>query len=218
MSHDAIWSAICEKREADKIVPLTARERERALRTSVEASEGCEQTSGQNMVEHGLSVRNTYIRLLGGDVEGFRLPAWWAEWLEKSSMALSEHAYAIERYQVLHDCGKYLVRTVSDDGRVSYPGHAGASAGEFERLYAGSAMLPETFNLIRALIVSDMVFHTGTVEDIAALSETVRTILLVTSLCELHSNAAMFGGIESDSFKIKWKRWEKLARRSVTCP
>jgi hypothetical protein len=33
--------------------------------------------------------------------------------------------------------------------------------------------------------------------------------LLVTSLCELHSNASMFGGIESTSFKIKYKQLDK---------
>lgn len=29
--------------------------------------------------------------------------------------------------------------------------------------------------------------------------------LLLTGLAEIHSNAAMFGGMDSTSFKIKWK-------------
>ena len=33
---------------------------------------------------------------------------------------------------------------------------------------------------------------------------------MITALAELHSNAAMFGGIESTSFKIKFKKLEKL--------
>lgn len=34
--------------------------------------------------------------------------------------------------------------------------------------------------------------------------------LLITALCELQANASMFGGLGSDSFKIKAKRLEKL--------
>jgi hypothetical protein len=37
--------------------------------------------------------------------------------------------------------------------------------------------------------------------------------LLITGLCELHSNAQMFGGIESTSFKIKWKHLSKMGKR-----
>jgi hypothetical protein len=33
--------------------------------------------------------------------------------------------------------------------------------------------------------------------------------LLLTGLSEIHSNCAMFGGIESTSFKIKWKHINK---------
>jgi hypothetical protein len=41
-------------------------------------------------------------------------------------------------------------------------------------------------------------------------SNSLQTVLtLLTSLCELHSNASMFGGIESTSFKIKYKQLDK---------
>ena len=33
--------------------------------------------------------------------------------------------------------------------------------------------------------------------------------LLISALAEIHSNAQMFGGIESDSFKIKWKHIDR---------
>ncbi len=39
--------------------------------------------------------------------------------------------------------------------------------------------------------------------------------LLLTSLAEVHSNAAMFGGVDSDSFKIKAKHLEKRGRQVV---
>jgi hypothetical protein len=218
MSQDAIWHSICLEREAK---PATSsREHERNLRSSFEAASVCEQTSGQNMVEHGLSVRETYERLLSGmrtgDLSGFRLPVWWAVDFPLFAPILERHAYVISRYQVMHDCGKHLVRAVSESGRVSYPDHAAASANEFERLYADSAMPAATFTQIRELIANDMAFHTGDLDAIASLSSDNLVILAVTALCELHSNALMFGGIESDSFKIKWRKWEKLTRRSLS--
>ena len=39
--------------------------------------------------------------------------------------------------------------------------------------------------------------------------------LLLTSLAEIHSNAAMFGGIDSTSFKIKWKHINKRGKKII---
>lgn len=36
--------------------------------------------------------------------------------------------------------------------------------------------------------------------------------LLLVSLCEIHSNASMFGGIESVSFKSKWKKIDQRGK------
>jgi hypothetical protein len=57
-----------------------------------------------------------------------------------------------------------------------------------------------------------MVFHTIKSDEVEEfLNNSLQTVLtlLVTSLCELHSNASMFGGIESTSFKIKYKQLDK---------
>ncbi len=40
-------------------------------------------------------------------------------------------------------------------------------------------------------------------------------ILLITALCELHSNAVMFGGTESQNFKIKYKKLNRLGKNVV---
>ncbi|MNC77597.1 hypothetical protein D3C75_1295840 [compost metagenome] len=39
--------------------------------------------------------------------------------------------------------------------------------------------------------------------------------LLLTGLAEVHSNARMFGGLDSTSFKIKWKHIDKRGKKIV---
>lgn len=39
--------------------------------------------------------------------------------------------------------------------------------------------------------------------------------LLIAGLCEIHSNADMFGGIDSTSFKIKWKQINQRGKRII---
>lgn len=57
-----------------------------------------------------------------------------------------------------------------------------------------------------------MDFHTLSADVILAqgLSRKDVCTLMLTALAELHSNANMFGGIESTSFIIKWKKLQKL--------
>lgn len=114
---------------------------------------------------------------------------------------------------MLHDCGKVDVQVVDEDGRCHYPDHAAKSAEVAATLFAENPELSESERaLLVDLIANDMLFHVGTREQVADTSKTLATLLAVTALCEIHANAAMFGGIESTSFKIKWKKWEKLVR------
>ena len=48
------------------------------------------------------------------------------------------------------------------------------------------------------------------VEEFASRPEAAT--LLLTGLAEVHSNAAMFGGISSTSFKIKWKQIDRRGK------
>jgi hypothetical protein len=59
----------------------------------------------------------------------------------------------------------------------------------------------------------DMDVHLMKAADITEFIKRPEAItLLITALCEIHSNCAMFGGIESTSFKIKWKHIDKRGR------
>jgi hypothetical protein len=59
-----------------------------------------------------------------------------------------------------------------------------------------------------------MCLHIETADQIMAHNWDVQTAmsLLLTALAEVHSNANMFGGIESISFKSKWKKIDKRGR------
>lgn len=59
-----------------------------------------------------------------------------------------------------------------------------------------------------------MFFHLARSKDLEQLNVTPQfwTLLLVT-LCELHANASLFGGLNSESFKIKYKRYCSLVKK-----
>jgi hypothetical protein len=60
----------------------------------------------------------------------------------------------------------------------------------------------------------DMDIHILSADALKEFSERPEAIsLLITGLAEIHSNASMFGGIESTSFKIKWKHLNKRGRQ-----
>lgn len=109
---------------------------------------------------------------------------------------------SITEYHQWHDLGKPYCQIIDDEGRTHYPNHAEVSA-DIWRSLGGDLKIGQ-------LIADDMLCHQlRPAEALAFASNPNALTLLVTALCELHANAAMFGGIESDSFKIKYKRLDK---------
>lgn len=68
--------------------------------------------------------------------------------------------------------------------------------------------------IIGSLIAGDMRAHLADpIDGDAFCASPYAATWILTAFAELHSNAQMFGGIESTSFKIKWKKLNKFCRR-----
>lgn len=173
----------------------------------------CFQFQSMNVLEHGQSVHAWFCDLYahlrhGRDLQrSWRLPDWINDPLLMEKLLDFD---LLKTYQIYHDCGKPLCRTVDEQGRQHFPDHARVSAQRWQECSNGSAEAEQ----IGRLIAMDMDAHTIKAEGIAEFAARPEAVsLLVTALCEIHSNADMFGGIESTSFKIKWKALEKTGKR-----
>lgn len=194
---------------AGKRVNEGAQERLQRKFQVVDAMLDCQQRQGQNMMQHGESVRDYLFDLLKflRDPQHISKFQWrFPQWLLSHAKQLVDKLppdYILEKYALWHDCGKPFCKVVDEEGKVHYPDHARVSAQVFRELY------PEQEDVAR-LIEMDMDIHTLQVDGIEAFAKRPEAVaLLLTGLAEVHSNAALFGGIGTDSFKIKWKHLDK---------
>lgn len=165
-----------------------------------------EQMPNLSVLEHGFQVARHYEDLRQHVLFNKPLKYEWKlpEWV------FNTHIWSqvmpldiVRRYQIYHDCGKILTRTVDENGKQHFPDHANASAklwleltGEVDVAY---------------LMAHDMDIHLLKGCEVDAFADQPQAAtLLITGLSELTANAAVFGGIESTSFKIKYKQ---LSRR-----
>lgn len=181
----------------------------------------CEQTQGQSVYEHGLSVKEHTFQILdylrGGvsTLEGWRLPKWLDEYRSALLWSIWDDEI-ITLYTLYHDCGKPYCRTVDAEGKVHFPDHANVSKEVFAHV-AKNELEGHNVNWVPKLIGWDMVLHTETQEQIEKrlfdeIDEEDIFTLLIVGLAEIHSNAKLFGGIDSTSFKMKWKKLDKRGK------
>lgn len=113
---------------------------------------------------------------------------------------------AVSRYLVNHDVGKAFCASLDEAGRVHFPGHAEASAKRWAQ--AGGAALE------CELMSKDMCMHLCTAAEVEVLAkDSVAPVLLLAVFAEIHANAEdVFGGFDSDSFKIKLKHLDRRGR------
>ena len=171
----------------------------------------CNQTKGQTILAHGLSVARYYQDLYAWlhqpddytPVFDWILPEWaWDPRLREALLPLQDTL----TYQLYHDCGKPFCLEFDDQGRRHFPNHAEISHAVW------TALNPDDH--IAWLIQHDMEIHLAKAQDAPRIASTPYwATQLLTGLAELHSNAAMFGGTDSTSFKIKYKALNKTGKR-----
>jgi len=158
-----------------------------------------EQTSGQTILQHGESVWSYTEKLINKNFDNFILPDWFIENID-SILSNIHDIDDIKEYNIFHDCGKPFCRYVDEFGKVHFPSHDQISKITYESFSDNK--------IVANLIGLDMVLHTYTVEQIQSLNLSPKdaNTLILTAIAELHSNANMFGGTDSTSFKIKYKK------------
>lgn len=160
------------------------------------AMENCEQAPSLNMLQHGQTVHEKYNELITSLKDGTTK---YAQLLPLFAKCKLPPPSVLKNYHVYHDCGKHLVFELKD-GKKHFPNHAEASYQQYLHIFPEDQF---TANLIR----KDMDFHILRGEELDELiKHPLAAILYFTAWAEIMANAEMFGGEDSDSFKIKRKR------------
>lgn len=171
----------------------------------------CEQTKGMSVYEHGISVKNylfdliDHLRLDTKLKYEWKLPSWVYDHREFILDNLLDDN-TLELYTTMHDCGKPFCLTIDQDGRRHFPNHTEVSYKVFKEHFKNK----DAAELIRR----DMYFHLLKAKDLEEFSKSKYAVtLMLTALAEIHSNSTMFGGVDSISFKIKWKHTNKKGKQ-----
>lgn len=160
-----------------------------------------------DMLKHGEMVYEEYRKIIQAieskNEDYFSNIGFSFEWefIEK----LYSYQYDVDTmksYQIYHDCGKHLSKTIDENGKIHYPNHAQYSSDLYGQYFNNP--------IAQDLILKDLNFHSfkcdQIVEWIEAENKQTLASLYITAWSELLANASLFGGIDSDSFKIKRKK------------
>ena len=163
----------------------------------------CRQNSTQTILEHGQAVQHHLSLLYDyttgkmNELPNHILPDWLIENRSYISAKLLDKDTLME-YALYHDCGKPLCQTIGQDGKIHFPDHTQVSYNLWKDQGGDET--------IGQLILHDMDIHTISADAIPEFAKSpLSASLLLSGLAEIHANAEMFGGIESTSFKIKYK-------------
>lgn len=169
----------------------------------------CPQAEGQNILEHGISVNRYFCDLLSPEPKlAWHLPGWFEK--HRDQLVSAVHPASITHpYTVYHDCGKPFCITRDSRG-THFPNHAEISRSIYFSLTQDQ--------IVSNLIGWDMALHTGSAVEIdryirSSWTKADAATLLLVALSEIHSNASLFGGLDSTSFKIKLKNLDRRGKQ-----
>ena len=168
----------------------------------------CEQTKGQSVYQHGSSVRMHFYDLLQDNCLNQKIPDWFFQYKEEIISSLYDKEI-VELYLQFHDCGKPFCRIEKDD-KIHFPNHAQVSREIWLKVDGNP--------IIANLIGWDMDIHTMSAVDIKKRcseiwNERDACTLLTAALAELNSNAKLFGGTDTTSFKSKFKQIDRRGKQ-----
>lgn len=183
-----------------------------------QAMESCYQFKDQSVVEYDCSVARYYTDLIQHLEDQSKLQNKWKlpDWVYDP--VILEKLLPFQTtvvYLVYHDCGKPYCRVVDDEGKQHFPDHANVSKEVFDQLSQNHQFFNDDA-LVSKLIAEDMDVHLLKGDGVPEFSQrdTAATQLLA-GLSELHSNATMFGGLDSVGFKSKWKNLNRRGKAIV---
>lgn len=166
-----------------------------------------------SVLDHGNMVNQYFMDLYTFLKDGKSLSYEWRlpEWLSDNREFIVSNIVDMDimnDYLVFHDCGKPYCLQIDENGRRHFPGHAQASKDTWEGIGGHKA--------VGELIGMDMDIHLLKDAGVSKFAKRPQAIsLLLAGLSEIHANASMFGGIESTSFKMKWKQINKRGKKIV---
>lgn len=169
----------------------------------ISAMKSCGQTETQSVLQHGYSVKNHLFDLLDHLQFDTPLKYTWCipEWVYTHKHILLENLPSrntLKLATIMHDCGKPFCLEIDENGRRHFPNHAQISYEVFKQFYDDP--------VAAKLILHDMDIHLLKADGVEEFSKNPHALThLLIGLSELHSNAKMFGGTDSTSFKIKYK-------------
>lgn len=176
----------------------------------VKDMKNCEQMKNLSVLEHGVSVARYFQDLKNHILFSQPLTFKWKlpEWIyDKDLWQVNLSVKEIYQYHIYHDCGKPYCLEIDEEGHRHFPNHAKISYKIAQNFLS---------DRVSTLIKNDMAAHlTKPSEYKSFMALDDFKVLLITALCEIHSNAVMFGGIESQSFKIKHKKLSRLGKNVI---
>jgi hypothetical protein len=173
----------------------------------------CPQTEGQSTLEHGFSVKNHLFDLLNHLRNGTPLKYEWKipHWVYDNKDLILKSLPSdktLKLATIFHDCGKWKCLVIDPSGKRHFPYHADESYQIFSSLFDDA--------IAGDLIKHDMDIHVLKSSDIEDFCKNPHSLTsLIIGLCEINSNAKMFGSLQSDSFKIKYKSILKKGKKII---